>query len=208
MNTHTSTFRLTVLAVAAAVVAAIVGLGFMTASTLAARQTEEHVTTQFDVLLPNIFELEGSTDNSEWNQGPGTVATLDFDADNLALEPGEANAVYAPMWVRVAAGSTSAGTATISESGVANTSFGRSLRSEIYAGGTRCAANPDGVRIQSGNLRNSTTDEFTLAGPDGDAPGAPTLVCVKAWMADNDWLLGGQTPPTVTATWTVNGQSN
>src|SRR5699024_6686631 len=106
-----------------------------------------------------------------WNQGPTPIATLDFSADQLALEPGESNAVFAPMWVRVGAGSTAAGRATVSASLPSTHAFADSLRSRVYAGGTRCGANPDGTQIQFGTLRDSTTSEFDLAAPSGDDAG-------------------------------------
>lgn len=184
------------LAVAAALLAATPAL------TEAQRSTTHFAAAELYTSVQPVLNLEGSTDNATW----GGSATLDFGPEQMALAVGEENAVYASLFVRPGAGTNAAASVTVTETGLLDTGFAHSLRSQIYVDPPSCDESGIGAQqpIASGALRGQSTSRFGLDAPEiiGEA-GDPVELCVQVWMNDNNWLLGGTIPPTDTATWEI-----
>lgn len=196
-------------AVLVLLLAAVVVLGASINETLAARNTSHYAVTQFDVTVQPVLNLEGSVDGETWEESPA----LSFTPEQMALQVGEENAIYSPMLVRGGAGTNSPAAAEVDVALEDTTvsDFGDSLRGQIFQGAPSCDAAGTGAEylITAGEeLRAQRSDSFSVAIPEtiGEA-GAPTELCVKVWMNDNNWLLGGVAPPVVTATWTVSGET-
>lgn len=189
--------------------AAVMGIGLLVGGTLAQRAGSQFAATEFHVTMAPDLELEGSVDGTAWESGEASPLRLEFDPDELALQVGEENAVYAPMFVRAGAASNAGATATVVENGLGNSDFADALRGEVFEGAAGC----DAVGVASAQplttgttLRGQATGEFEIAAPEPlGQPGEATELCVKVWLNDNNWLLGGTMPPTETATWTVTG---
>ncbi|MGD7001570.1 hypothetical protein [Corynebacterium halotolerans] len=179
--------------------------------TEAQRSTSQYAATEFSVTVDAVLELEGSVDGTTWNDSEA-VTELTFSPDQMALQVGEENAIYAPMHVRVAAGSNTGATANITETRLGDSAFGDSLRGEIYRDVPTCdAAGVTGAESLTSEitLRGQVSEGFALPAPEKSGePGETVVLCVRAWMNDNNWLLGGTPPPTETATWTVTGVSD
>lgn len=199
------------LAVAAASVAvATTGLLWTSIPTEAARSQEFELESEFKFTINSGFTLEHSANGVDWVKD-GSVKTIAFDSRAMALKVGEQNAVYAPMYLRLGAGTASNASATLKESGLGSSEFERSLRARIYPGVTNCgSAGVSGTGVQNTvNMRGQSTSAFELPAPtQANQPGEAVRVCVKAWMNDNNWLLGGANPPTATAKWRVTAQES
>lgn len=197
------------LATFAVLLIAVVVLGASISETLAARNTSHYAVTQFDVTVQPVLNLEGSVDGVSWEESPA----LSFTPEQMALQVGEENAIYSPMLVRGGPGTNSAAAAEVNVAleEVGASDFGDSLRGQIFEGATSCDAAGTGEEylLTAGEgLRAQASDSFEVPIPEtiGEA-GVPTELCVKVWMNDNNWLLGGAAPPVVTATWTVSGET-
>ena len=178
--------------------------------TEAARSKEFNLESEFTFTIEAGFTLEHSANGVDWARD-GSVKTMTFDSRAMALKVGENNAVYAPMYLRLGAGTATGATATIQENGLSTSAFEQSLRARIYPGVDDCsAAGVSGTGTQNSvNMRGQSTSAFDLPAPtQANQPGEAVRVCVKAWMNDNNWLLGGATPPTATATWRVTAQES
>lgn len=190
------------------ILAGITALVVMPSALTEAQRSSTHfAVTEFRTAVQPVLNLEGSTDNASW----GESATLDFGPEQMALNVGEDNAVYAQMWVRPGAGTNAASSATVSETGLADTAFANSLRGEIYLSPSACDAAGTGEPrpIASGPLRKQTASPFDLDIPEtiGRA-GESVELCLKVWMNDNNWLLGGEAPPTDRATWDITATTS
>lgn len=210
----------TVATVIAFALAATTAFGATSTMTEAARSQDFNLRTEFkfkveDSAATPTLILEHSNNGSNWasTSEQGTIHSrgLTFNPSAMALNVGENNAVYAPMYVRLGKGTTSGAKATIKENRLSTGKFEDALRSRIYVGVDDCsAAGVSGAGIQTSmNMRGQGTREFNLPAPtQDDQPGATVKLCVKTWMADNNWLLGGKTPPNATANWRVTAQQN
>ena len=182
----------------------------LTSPTEAARSKGFNLGAEFPFTVDSAFVLEHSANGVDW-ANDGKVQSMTFDSRAMALKVGEDNAVYAPMYLRLGAGTASGATATIVENGLRTSAFEQSLRARIYPGVDDCSASGvsgDGAQ-NSLNMRGQGTSTFDLPAPtQANQPGEAVRVCVKAWMNDNNWLLGGKTPPTATATWRVTAQES
>ncbi|MGP6174741.1 hypothetical protein [Corynebacterium sp. A21] len=195
-------------------VVAVLAAGMTVAASIslteAQRSASQFAQTEFSVIVEPVLDLEGSTTGVTW----GDSTELTFVPDQMALQVGEENAVYTQLQVRAGTGSNTGATAAVRETGLsADSGFAASLRGEIFAGVATCDA--EGVAAPGvtyltleKNLRGQESSSFDIAAPNpvGEA-GAATQLCVKVWLNNNNWLLGGTTPPTETATWTVTGTS-
>lgn len=192
---------------AAAVLGGTVLIGASINETLAQRNDNQFAATEFTVSVLPVFELEGSADGVSWDSDPEGVLSLDFSADEMALEVGEEAAVYAPMQVRASAASNTGAAAMISEGGLEGSAFAASLRGEIFLDPASCQANGvDTAQLLTDDpvLRGQSSGSFVVPAPSvPDEPGEMVNLCAKVWLDNNNWLLGGTTPPTETATWTV-----
>lgn len=195
------------MAIAAVTVAT---LAAASAPTEAARSEQFNLESEFKFTIDSSFTLEHSANGVDWVKD-GSVKAMTFDSQAMALKAGEANAVYAPMYLRLGAGTVDSASATIKEINLGTSSFEQSLRARIYPNADSCSASGiSGTGAQSSiNMRGQGTSPFTLPAPtQANQPGATVRVCVKAWMNDNNWLLGGSNPPTATAKWRVTAQQN
>lgn len=195
---------------AVAAMSAVVLVGASISVTEAQRSSSQHAQTEFSVTVAPTLVLEGSADGLAWN-GSGVGTTLTFTPDQMALRVGMEDAVYAPMYVRAGAGSNTAAVARVAETGLGDSDFATALRGEIYRDAPTCDAVGVATAINlSGDamLRGQRSDDFGIAAPGATGePGPATQLCVRVWLNDNNWLLGGTTPPTESATWTVTGTS-
>ncbi|WP_087117405.1 hypothetical protein [Corynebacterium urinipleomorphum] len=204
-------------AIACALTAATV-IGSTASMTEAARSENLNLTTEFKFSVEEQqttkFVLEHSSDGINFVSTDSATKTLNlslsFDPSALAMKPGAANAVYAPMYIRLGAGTTSEANATLTENQLTDAPFPNSLRSRIYKDVDTCskAGIAGKAAIQTiTTMRGQTTNAFELAAPNETGkPGEPVKLCVEAWMNDNNWLLGGETPPRVTARWQVRAE--
>lgn len=192
-------------------VATVATVAAASAPTEAARSEQFNLESEFKFTIDSSFTLEHSANGVDWVKD-GSVKAMAFNSQAMSLKVGEANAVYAPMYLRLGAGTVDSASATIKEINLGNSSFEQSLRARIYPNVNSCSASGiSGTGAQNSiNMRGqSTTSPFTLPAPtQANQPGAPVRVCVKAWMNDNNWLLGGSNPPTATAKWRVTAQQN
>jgi len=208
----------TVATIAACVLATATAIGATTTVTEAARSESFDLTSEFkftvaDSTVEPVMVLEHSLDGTTWSSTneESTVHSLGlrFSPSAMALKVGEQNAVYAPMYVRLGSGTTSKAKATIQENQLTKSGFNDSLRSRVYFNTADCSATGvSGNGIQKSLImRGQATDSFTVPAPTTDGqPGATVKLCIKAWMDNNNWLLGGKTPPTATANWRVTAQ--
>lgn len=202
----------------ACVLSATFMIGATASMTEAARSKDFNLTTEFKFNVEQeqstMLVLEHSADGSSFSSTDSATSTLtrslSFDPSALAMKPGEANAVYAPMYIRLGAGTTSGANATLTENQLANAPFPNSLRARIYKDVDNCskAGVAGKTSIQKTlTMRGQATNIFELAAPsETGQPGEPVKLCVEAWMNDNNWLLGGETPPRVTARWQVRAE--
>lgn len=186
---------------------------FLTSETIASWTDTEYAQAEIIGAVPVVFDLEGSPDTESWTNNPDTVLAMKFTPDSMALKVGEANAVYAPIHLRAAAETNIGGSATISEQGLSATdNFAQALRGVIFAdtpGGS--AAVVDGVTpIASGNLQGMTsTTTFGVEAPTTSGqPGAVQSLCVKVWLDNNDFLLGGTQSGVQTARWVIDATAD
>lgn len=203
--------------IACALTAATV-IGSTASMTEAARSKDFNLTTELKFSVQEKqttkFVLEHSADGTNYSSTDSATRTLtrslSFDPSALAMKPGVANAVYAPMYIRLGAGTTSGANATLTENQLADAPFPNSLRARIYKDVDTCskAGIAGKTPIQKTvTMRGQTTNIFELAAPsETGQPGEPVKLCVEAWMNDNNWLLGGETPPRVTARWQVRAE--
>lgn len=202
----------------ACVLSATFMIGATASMTEAARSKDFNLTTEFKFNVEQeqstMLVLEHSADGSSFSSTDSATSTLtrslSFDPSALAMKPGEANAVYAPMYIRLGAGTTSGANATLTENQLANAPFPNSLRARIYKDVDNCskAGVAGKTTIQkTAIMRGQTTEAFELTAPaEANQPGKSIKLCVEAWMNDNNWLLGGETPPRVTARWQVRAE--
>ena len=186
----------------------LVGFGRMVGETTASFNDSEFATATFVASAPGVLDVEGSPDGVTWTNDAQAVLDMRFDADELALQVGEENAVYAPLHLRAAAESNLAATATVTEDGLpAGDSFADALQSEIYADTTECSATSvDGASpIATGGLQGQLSSPFDIEAPltDGE-PGPVQSLCVKVWLDNNNFLLGGTQSDVLTARWVVD----
>lgn len=207
------------IAALACAMAGVMAIGATTSMTEAARSQNFNLTTEFKFTVEEVddqapkFILQHSVDGNTYasTDASGKAETLEltFDAAALALKPGEDNAVYAPMFVRLGAGTTNDANATLTENQLVDAAFPNSLRARIYKDVESCSA--DGVAGKttihtSENLRGQTTNVFELKAPEAGGPGETVKLCVEAWMDNNNWLLGGAKTEPVTARWQVRAE--
>lgn len=199
--------RASAVVTAVSVLGGVVLIGASISATLAQRNDNQFAATEFTASVDPVLELEGSVDGVSWDSDPDGVLRLDFSADEMALEVGEEAAIYAPMQVRASAASNSGAAAMISEDGLGDGPFAESLRGEIFLDPASCGAGGAGTARSLTDdpvLRGQSSESFAIPAPqEPGEPGEVVTLCVKVWLDSNNWLLGGTTPPTETATWTV-----
>lgn len=210
--TRTTKNRVIALAAAAGLATASIGALSYTRLTEAQENTQEYVKSNL-AFTPLSFNIEGSIDGQNFNDtDPLTLNLVGGGTGDLSLRPGEANAVYQQYWVRIKAGSSTSlnAKANIQETGLPNTAFANSLRVSYYAGATTCdsSTTSGSPRLVDTRLRGNTIEGISLSSPTAEGqPGEAVPICIKTWMADDDWLNPGDPAPQVTATWTLTAQS-
>lgn len=202
--------RILAAGIATAGISAVLVFAASLSVTEAQRNASQHAATEFVVTVDPVLELEGSADGETWHDSV-TATELTFTPDQMALQVGQENAVYARVQVRAAAGSNTGASANIVETGLGDSAFGGSLRGAVYRGAATCdASGVAGAESLTADteLRDQSSIDFTLPAPAArDEPGETVTLCVQVWMNDNNWLLGGTVPPAETARWTVTGTS-
>ncbi|MGX1934463.1 SipW-dependent-type signal peptide-containing protein [Microbacterium resistens] len=194
-----------------AVLAGGLVLGVGAAVTLAAWNDSEFATGTFGA---GQFNLEGSTtsattgyDDHNVDEGDA-AASLAFTlplADNLT--PGDV--VYAPFWVRLAAGTTTPAslTATAVAAGTGGNEANLSYSVYAIAAGAACNASATtGSLVASGSSLSAFTDGADLAlaqGADAATPGAAQQLCFVV-TAGTGLVQGAN----ATATWSFTATSS
>lgn len=209
----------TVATAIACTLAAPTAIGASANMTEAARSQDLNLTTEFTFTVGDTTDtpklvLEHSSNGTDWastdNETTVHSRSLTFQPDAMALKVGKDNAVYAPMYVRLGKGTTGKATATLTENRLTDSAFPNSLRAQIYKDVDNCskagvAGKPTIQKTDT--MRGQTTNAFELAAPTATGqPGTTVKLCVETWMNDNNWLLGGKTPPEATANWRVTAQ--
>ena len=201
--------------VTAGVIAAILlGMAVMVMSvseTAATRSDDEFAGAEVVTTVDPRFDVEASADLLTWTNDPATVLPADFSAEAMALQVGEANAVYAPMHLRAAAGTNLAGTAVLTETALPQGGFPDALRAQVYADAPECSetGTAGGDLVASGALRGLTSSMFEVGPPAVAGEAGPVQsLCVKVWLDNNDFLLGGEQSGVQTARWLIDATAD
>jgi predicted ribosomally synthesized peptide with SipW-like signal peptide len=184
-----------------AILAAGLVLGLGAVVTLAAWNDSEYATGTFGA---GTFNMEGSTDGTTYadHASGATAATLPFTVNPTNLSPGQI--VYAPLAVRLAAGTTTG--ASVVPQAVTNTGTVTNLTYTLVTttsitcnAAAVTAATGAAILVPAGTALNSvgTPAPFTLAkGATASAAGTPLYLCFAVTAGSG--LVQGQSG---TATW-------
>lgn len=181
-------------------------LGVGAAVTLAAWTDTENVYGDFTV---GKFNLEGSLDNAATfsdHAAPGSPLVFKLPATVAALSPGDS--VYAPLSLRLAAGTTNSATITVASTLTSGSVAGLSL--VVYNTGTStvCDNTVTTGAIAGFGTALTTAPAGTLVtlapGANATTPGTAVNLCYKVTAGSQASLTQGQTGR---VTWVFTGTS-
>lgn len=200
-RSNTTVWKASSLSIGVLALAALAAQGTLTE---AQRADHEFAQATFQAAPTGMFNLEGSTDANTYATGIDAQLQLAFPTSKLSMAVGAQHAIYAPIYLRAGAGSNLTATVSLTENALISSPMAAAMRANIYQANT-C----DGEGVQAGTKLNAATEMMgqSITGIHIPAPteqsqaGQPVALCVEAWLDNNDWLLAGTQPPTITAGW-------
>ncbi len=172
--------------------------------TEAQRADQEYAQATFQAAATGAFNLEGSIDANTYATGTDAQLQLAFPSSRLSMAVGAQHALYAPLYLRAGAGSNRSGTVTLSENALTSSPMAAAMRANIYQANTCDAAGAQaGTKLndETSMMGQSITGLHIPAPATTDQPGQVVTLCMEVWLDNNDWLLAGTQPPTITAGW-------